>query len=70
MSHRRKDAYLAHLRSGMKPDTLAAIRTVPLHMAILFPKRAEEDIAQYENKRYSGSSSHKKEAVSPLQEVR
>ena len=28
----RRDSYLAHLRSGIKPDTLAALRTTPLHM--------------------------------------
>ena len=33
----RRDSYLAHLRSGIKPDSLAALRTTPLHMATLFP---------------------------------
>ena len=26
----RRDAYLSHLKSGIKPDTLAALRTAPL----------------------------------------
>ena len=45
----RRDAYLAHFRSSIKPDTLAALRTAPLHMATLFPynvlKKAKEGIA-------------------------
>ena len=47
----RRDVYLAHLRFGIKPNTLAALRTAPLHMATLFPdnilKKAEEDIASF-----------------------
>ena len=46
----RRDAYLSHLRTGIKLDTLKALRSAPLHIATLFPdsvvKRAEEDIAQ------------------------
>ena len=46
LAHR--DAYLSHLKNGIKPDTLAALRTGPLHIATLFPeaviKRAEEEI--------------------------
>ena len=49
----RRYAYLAHLRSGIKPDTLVALRSVTLQMATLFPdstlKNAGEDIVQYEN---------------------
>ena len=33
----RRDAYLSHLKSGIKPDTLAALRTAPLQMTTLFP---------------------------------
>ena len=33
----RRDSYLSHLRSGIKPDTLAALRTVPLNLTPLFP---------------------------------
>ena len=45
----RRDAYLNHLKNGIKPNTFAALRTGPLHIATLFPesaiKRAEEEIA-------------------------
>ena len=33
----RRDAYLSHLRTGIKPDTLTALRTAPLHISTLFP---------------------------------
>ena len=50
----RRDSYLSHLKMGIKPDTLAALRTGPLHTAILFPdtvlKQAEQDIANFESK--------------------
>ena len=45
----RRDSYLSHLK-----DTLAALRTGPLHIATLFPdtvlKQAEQDIANFESK--------------------
>ena len=54
----RRDVYLSHLRTGIKPDTLTALRTAPLHLSTLFPdstiKRAE-DIALFEAKGHSGS---------------
>ena len=34
----RRDAYLSHLKAGIKPDTLAALRTAPLQMTTLFPR--------------------------------
>ena len=53
----RRDSYLSHLKMGIKPDTLAALRTGPLHTATLFPdsalKQAEEDIANFESKSHS-----------------
>ena len=59
----RHDAYLSHLRTGIKQDTLTALRTAPLHLPTLFPdatiKRAEEDIAQFESKGHS-TSGHSK----------
>ena len=59
----RRDAYLNRLRTGIKPDTLTALRTAPLHISTLFPdsiiKRAEEDIAQFEAKGHSGSTHSK-----------
>ena len=55
-----RDVYLNHLRTGIKPDTLTAPRTAPLHIPTLFPdsaiKRAEEDIAQFESKGHSVSA--------------
>ena len=56
----RRDAYLSHLKSGIKPDTLAALRTAPLQMNPLFPdevlKQAEQDIATFESKNQPLSS--------------
>ena len=50
----RRDAYLSHLKAGIKPDTLAALRTAPLQMTTLFPdevlKQAEQDTATFESK--------------------
>ena len=47
----RRDAYLSHLKMGIKPDTLGALRTGPLHISTLFPdatlKQAEQDIANF-----------------------
>ena len=59
----RRDAYLSHLRTGIKPDTLTELRTASLHLSTMFPnstiKRAEEDIAQFEAKGHSGSAPSK-----------
>ena len=50
----RSDSYLSHLKMGIKPDTLAALHTGPLHIATLFSdtvlKQAEQDIANFESK--------------------
>ena len=57
-----RDVYLNHLKSGIKPDTVAALRTALLHIPTLFPdsiiKRAEDEIALYESK--GQASSHSK----------
>ena len=54
---------MRHLRTGIKPDTLTALRSAPLHISTLFPdsviKRAEEDIAQLESKGHAGGSNNK-----------
>ena len=54
----RRDSYLSYLKAGIKPDTLAALRTAPLNFNTLFPdsviKQAEKDIANYD-KGHSGS---------------
>ena len=51
----RRDSYLAYLKAGIKADTLAALRTAPLHLPTLFPdtviKQAEEDISNYDKGR-------------------
>ena len=61
----RRDSYLAYLKAGIKADTLAALRTAPLHISTLFPdtviKQAEEDISNYD-KGWSGSE----RSLSPL----
>ena len=66
----RREAYLSHLRTGIKQDTLTALRTAPLHLPTLFPdatiKRAKEDIAQFESKGHS-TYDQNKEPVPPLQ---
>ena len=65
-----RDAYLSHLRTGIKQDTLTALRTSPLHLSTLFPnatiKRAEEDIAQFESKGQS-TSGHGKGRYHPYE---
>ena len=52
LAHR--DSYLSHLKTGIKPDTLATLRTAPLHIPTLFPdealRQAEQDIANFESK--------------------
>ena len=50
----RRDSYLSHLKAGIKPDTLASLRTAPLLIPMLFPnealRQAEQDIASFESK--------------------
>ena len=64
-------AYLSHLRTGIKLDTLNALRTAPLHMPTLFPdaaiKKAEEDIAHFEAKSKNPSSSSNKGRYHPYE---
>ena len=61
MTLARRDAYLAHVKVGIKHDTLSALRQAPIHLDKLFPeqmlKKAEEDIAQHENKNRPSQSS-------------
>ena len=49
MTLARGEAYLAHVKTGIKQDTLCALRQGPIHLPTLFPdqilKKAEEDIA-------------------------
>ena len=59
----RRDAYLPHIRTGVKPDTLAGLRMAPIHIATLFPdhliKKAEEEIVQFESKGQSSNATNK-----------
>ena len=69
LAHR--DAYLAHTKSGIKQDTLAALRQAPLEISTLFPdnmlKKAVEDISKFEDRglTHSGSSVHKDNRYHP-----
>ena len=36
----RRDSYLSHLKAGIKPDTVASLRTAPFNIATLFPEEA------------------------------
>ena len=51
----RRNSYLAYLKAGIKADTLASLRTAPLHLSTLFPdsviKQAEEDISNFDKGR-------------------
>ena len=55
----RRDAYLNHLKSRIKPDTVVVLRTAPLHIPTFFPdnvmKWAEKEIADFESKGQSSS---------------
>ena len=67
-----RDAYLNHVKNGIKPDTLAALGTTPLHISTLSPdaviKRAEEEITYYDNTGQStSSSSHHKGQFHPYE---
>ena len=59
----RRDAYLSHLRTGIKPDTLNALRTGHLHINTLFPdsalRKAEEDMVSFESKGHSSAGRSK-----------
>ena len=67
MTLARWDAYLAHSKAEIKQDNLSALEQAPIHLDKLFPdqvlKRAQEDIAQRENKGRSAqpSSNYRKE---------
>ena len=57
LAHR--DSYLEFIRGGVKPDTLTALRTAPVHLHSLFPDsllvKAEDKISHSEERRFSGS---------------
>ena len=59
----RRDSYLTHIKTGVKPDTSAGLHTAPIHIATLFPdhliKKAEEEIVHFESKGQSSSTKSK-----------
>ena len=67
-----RDAFLAHIKTGIKQDTLSALRQAQIHLPILFPdqilKKAKEDIGQHQNKVHSthSSSGHKERLLPTL----
>ena len=67
----RRDSYLAHMKSGIKQDTLAALRQSPMDSVTLFPdnilKKAEEDISKFEDRSHphASSSNHKASRYHP-----
>ena len=70
MALARRDAYFAHIKAGLKQDTLSALRQTPIHLPMLFQDqilKKAEDIVQHENKGHSShsSSSHEKDCYHP-----
>ena len=55
----RRDSYLEFLCGGVKPDTLTALSTAPVHLNSLFPDsllvKAEDEISRSEERHSSGS---------------
>ena len=58
-----RDSYLEYLHSGVKQDTLTALRTAPIHLHSLFPDnlliKAEEEVSRSEERRSTGQSHRK-----------
>ena len=67
----QRDAYLSHLKNGIKSDAFAALRTTPLQIGTLFPdsiiKRAEEEISHYHSKGQSASYGRNKACYHPYE---
>ena len=59
----RRDSYLEFIRGGVKPDTLTALRTSPVHLLSLFPDsllvKAEDEISRSEERRSMGNTQRK-----------
>ena len=57
----RRDAYLGHLKPGVKRDNWFALRNAPLHSYGLFPddalRKADEDITKFELSRRTSQPS-------------
>ena len=65
----RRDSYLEFVRAGVKPDTLTALCTAPVHLHSLFPDsllvKAEDEISRSKERRSSGSSQSKPRCFHP-----
>ena len=57
----RRDSYLHQLRYSVKPNTVLALRTAPVHLDTLFPEslviRAEKEVGDYDGRRQTNVSS-------------
>ena len=65
----RRDSYVDYLHSGVKQDTVNALRTSPVHLNALFPDqliaKAEEEISKNEERRSSGTSHRQQNRFHP-----
>ena len=56
----RRDSYLDYLHAGVNQDTVAALRTAPVHLNSLFPDqlitKTVEEICRSEERRSTGQS--------------
>ena len=69
-----RDSYMAHMKSGIKQDTLTSLRQAPMDLPTLFPdslmKKAEDDISKFEDKGHSCKLFRSQGyTLSPIQEV-
>ena len=64
-----RDSYLDYLHAGVKQDTLAALRTAPVHLQSLFLdqllNKAEEEVSRSEKRRSSNQSYRKPSSFHP-----
>ena len=64
-----RDSYLEFIRGGVKPDTLTALRTAPVHLHSLFLDsllvKAEDEISHSEERHSSGSAHRKPRCFHP-----
>ena len=65
----RRDSYLEFIRGGVKPDTLTALHTAPVHLHSLFSDsllvKAKDEISRSEERHSSGSSHRKPRCFHP-----
>ena len=64
-----RDSYLENLHSGVKQDTVNALRTSPVHLNALFPDqliaKAEEEISKNEERHSSGTTHRQQNLFHP-----